>query len=197
MQTPKWKLFTALWVYSILCWVMPYVFQQLKNFDVTNAFTGYPWNFSPVYAVSLFGGAYLANRKLAIVMPAAAYLVANLLILAITGRADWASVPEIWLNYALYALFAVFGFGISQPSESPLLKALGRGLAASLVFFLVSNFACFLMSYPHTLAGLADCYYMALPFFGPALASTLFFTAMLFSPIGVRLATQEAVVNQA
>jgi hypothetical protein len=103
---------------------------------------------------------------------------------AITGRADWASIPEIWANYALFLAIPAFGFGLSR-STSPLVPALWRGLAASFAFFVASNFVCFLASYPKTLAGLGQCYYMAIPFYGPTLASTLFFTMLLFSPLGV------------
>jgi hypothetical protein len=194
MQTPKWKLFAALWAYTLFCWVFPYVLHRGNGFDVTDAFSGYPWNFSPFYAVSLFGGAYLANRWLACLWPAAAYLVANLSIWAISGRPDWAFLPEIWANYALFALFPVFGFGLEN-RNAPLVPALGRGLSASLAYFVASNFVCFLFSYPLTFGGLVDCYFMALPFYGPTLASTLLFTGLLFSPIGVRVAEQTAVAS--
>lgn len=193
MHTPKWKLFGALWAYTIACWIFPYIVHRITAFDVTTVTTGYPWNFSPFYAVALFGGAYLANRKLAILWPTLAYAVVNLSILVLTGHREWAMIPEVWLNYGLLAMFPLFGFGLDRTSGSPLGPALWRGFAASFTFFLLSNFGAFMFSYPKTIDGLVTCYYMALPFYGPTAASTLLFTLMLFSPIGVR-ATQPVPV---
>jgi len=194
MQTPKWKLFAALWAYTLFCWVFPYMLHRGNGFDVTDAFSGYPWNFSPFYAVSLFGGAYFGRRWLACLWPVAAYLATNLAIWAITGRADWAFIPEVWANYVLFSLIPVFGFGLGH-TTAPLIPALWRGFSASLMFFLASNFVCFLASYPQTFAGLIDCYYMALPFYGPTVASTMFFTLLLFNSIGVRMAEQVIVAR--
>jgi hypothetical protein len=191
MRTPNWKLFTALWVYTAFCVVFPYVLHRGNGFDVTDPFSGYPWNFSPFYAVSLFGGAYLCrnagNRALAFLIPPAAYLVFNLLILAITGRTEWATDPSITANYALFALLPAFGLGLNRASGSPLVPALFRAFSASLFFFVASNLVMFFATnwYPHTLNGLASCFFLALPFFGPTLASTMLFTLLLFSPIGV------------
>jgi hypothetical protein len=193
MHTPKWKLFAVLWAYTIACWVFPYVLHRITAFDVTTVATGYPWNFSPFYAVSLFGGAYLSNRLLACVSPVVIYAVVNLAILVLTGHSEWASHPDIWFNYALLAMFPIFGFGLERKDGPPLVPALWRGFAASVTFFFVSNFGSFLTGYPRTIEGLADCYIRALPFFGPALASTMLFALVLFSPIGVRATEPVAV----
>ena len=39
-----------------------------------------PWNFSPLLAVALFGGACFSNRRLALMVPLAIMLVADLII---------------------------------------------------------------------------------------------------------------------
>jgi hypothetical protein len=192
MHAPKWKLFSALWVVTVVLWILPYVIQRFGGLDVKNAFTGYPWNFSPFYAVSLFGGAFLANRGLAIALPAVIYALLNLLLTAISGKPSWATEPEVWFNYACLMLFPVFGLGL-QKYESPFGPALGRSFAAAVAFFVLSNLPVYFVSYPRTLAGLVDCYYMALPFFPATLGSALFFTCVLFSPVGVKMATQPAV----
>jgi hypothetical protein len=195
MHTPKWKLFAALWTLTIVCRLFPYVLHRMTGFDVTTVTTGFPWNFSPLYAVSLFGGAYLSSRLLACAWPVVAYAAVNLGILLLTDQMEWASKPEIWFNYLMFALFPVFGFGLDRKEGSPLIPALWRGFSASLAFFVASNFAAFLVSYPKSVSGLIDCYYQALPFYGPTLASTLLFTLVLFSPIGVR-ATQPVPVYE-
>jgi len=189
MHAPKWKLFTALWIATVALWILPYVIERFGNLDVKDAFTGYPWNFSPFYAVSLFGGAYLANRFVAIVLPVAAYAAMNLVLVSISGKPSWATEPEVWFNYACLAMFPIFGLGL-QKSDAPLGPALGRSFAASIVFFLLSNLAVYFVAYPRTLAGLVDCYFMALPFFPATVGSAVFFTAVLFSTFAPKMATQ-------
>ena len=58
----------------------------------------------------------------------------------------------------------------------------GAALAMSVGFFLLSNFAVWLVwnMYPHTLDGLAACYAAALPFFGTTLAGDALYTGLLF-----------------
>jgi hypothetical protein len=187
MPAPKWKLFSVLWAVSIALWILPYVVQRFGSLDVKNAFSGYPWNFSPFYAVGLFGGAFLANRGVAMAAPVAVYAVMNVALAIISGRPSWATAPEVWFNYALFAIFPIFGFGLDR-CASPLRPALVRSFAASVTWFLLSNLPVYFISYPRTAAGLADCYVSALPFFPATLGSALFFTGLLFSPVGVELA---------
>ena len=54
-------------------------------------------------------------------------------------------------------------------------------LAASTLFFLLSNFGVWLAGwYPMTGAGLLSCYAYAIPFFGYTVAGDLLFTVLLF-----------------
>jgi hypothetical protein len=48
------------------------------------------------------------------------------------------------------------------------------------VFFVVSNFSVWLVSYPLTIAGLIECYTLALPFYGAALVGDSLYAAILF-----------------
>jgi hypothetical protein len=54
--------------------------------------------------------------------------------------------------------------------------------AGSLQFFLLTNFAWLTASsmYPHTLAGVIQCYAAAIPFYGRTLASDLLYSGALF-----------------
>jgi hypothetical protein len=66
-------------------------------------------------------------------------------------------------------------------TENPL--KIGAGvMAGSLQFFLLTNFAWLAGSslYPHTLAGVMQCYVAAIPFYGRTLASDLIYSAALF-----------------
>ena len=61
-------------------------------------------------------------------------------------------------------------------------RLIGGSLAASVLFFLVSNFGVWLNSvtYPKTIAGLLGCYEMAIPFFQNTMFGDLFFVGVLF-----------------
>ena len=62
------------------------------------------------------------------------------------------------------------------------MRVVSASLAASVSFFAVSNFAVWALwnMYPKTLAGLAECYTMAIPFFRNTVASDLLFTGAFF-----------------
>jgi hypothetical protein len=59
---------------------------------------------------------------------------------------------------------------------------LGCAAGASLAFFLITNFATWWVSgiYPHTAAGLLNCYLLALPFFRFTLAGDAAFAVVFF-----------------
>ena len=59
-------------------------------------------------------------------------------------------------------------------------------VGGSVLFYLMTNFGVWALGdgehalYPHTVDGLIDCYWMALPFFRNALAGDVAWTAILF-----------------
>ena len=66
-------------------------------------------------------------------------------------------------------------------------------------FFLVSNFATWLFQnmYPKTLAGLVQCYTLAIPFFRGTFASDLIYTPILFSvPYALSLLEKKAAESR-
>lgn len=130
-----------------------------------------PPNFSPVEAVALFGGAYFADRRLALLVPLAAMALADLVI-GVHGL--------LWLVYACIALSTVLGFGL-RGKVGPA-RVVAYGVLGSTLFFLVTNFGVWLGAsmYPPTLAGLVECYLAGVPFFKNTLAGTMFYSALLF-----------------
>lgn len=131
----------------------------------------HPPNFAPIGAMALFGGAMLGKRWLAFAAPFGALLLSD----AILGFHS-----TMWATYLGFGLIVALGMvALKQRSA---LRVAGASLAASAIFFAISNFAVWLGSvfYPQTLAGLAACYAAAIPFFGNTVAGDLFFSAMLF-----------------
>jgi hypothetical protein len=69
-------------------------------------------------------------------------------------------------------------------------------LLGSIQFFILTNLACWWLSYPHTGAGLTACYVAAIPFFHNTLLGDAVFVTILFGALALveRLfpATREA-----
>ena len=130
-----------------------------------------PPNFSPVEAVALFGGAYFADRRLALLTPLVAMALSDLII----GFHNL-----LWLVYACVALSTILGFGL-RGKVGPV-RVAAYGVIGSTLFFIVTNFGVWLGSsmYPQTWAGLMECYVAGIPFYKNTLVSTLFYSALLF-----------------
>jgi hypothetical protein len=137
----------------------------------------HPPNFVPVGAVSLYSGARLRSWQ--------AYLI-PLLILAVTDpilgpifgfRAFSALTPFVYLSFVISVWI-----GRHLRDTERVWRVGGATVLGSLQFFLVTNFGVWATGhwYPHTLAGLTECYFLAIPFFGLTLASDLAYVAVFF-----------------
>jgi hypothetical protein len=155
---PRAILATLLIILGVVCRVAPH-----------------PWNFAPVGAIALFGGATFASRRAAILVPLIAMFLGDLVV------GLHSLMPVI---YATYALIAILGMALRERRNSPLFIA-GAATLSAVVFFVVTNFADWLAFYPRTWAGLVTCYLNAIPFFDRTLVSDLLFSAILFGVYAV------------
>lgn len=147
----------------------------------------HPWNFSPVEAIALFGGAYFASRALAIAVPLAAMVAADALLAGLHGGtyATYLGSASFWLVYACIALSSVLGFGLRGKVNG--MRVLRYSLAGSVLFFAFTNFGAWLGSpmYPQDASGLLAAFIAGIPFFQGTLMGTLFFSAVLFGGFGL------------
>ena len=134
------------------------------------AMAGIP-NVSPITALALFSGAYLADRKLALLVPLVAMLIGDLMI----GFHDM-----MFFVYAAFILISLIGIFISTRICGHIVIA--ASLVSSVLFFLVTNFGVWMVSglYPLTFEGLLACYTAAIPFFQLTLLGDLFFVGVIF-----------------
>lgn len=150
--------------------------------------TLYPWNFSPILPLCLFGAACYASRSAAFLAPLAIYLAGDLGIWLLTGRTDWAFYGEQPVLYLSVALVVACGLFLRRQRSWPRIAA--AGLGSAIVFFVVSNFGVWALGdgvrYPLNMAGLVDCYVQAIPFFRNTLLSMALFLPLLFSPLALR-----------
>lgn len=129
----------------------------------------HPANVSPIAAIALFSGAMFADKRLAFAVPIAAMMLSD----AIIGFHDLALV--------VYLSFAVCVFiGWLLIKKSSVKNVIMASLAASVAFFILTNFAYWIMYYPNTFEGLIACYSAALPFFRNALIGDLAYSGVIF-----------------
>jgi hypothetical protein len=138
----------------------------------------HPPNVTPIAAMALFGGAYLANRKLAFALPLLAMLLSDLVLgITIYGKVLLVSQPVVYL-----CLIATVAIGsLIRPRKSWWNIAVAS-LVSSVLFYLVTNFAvwAFESLYPRNWSGLIACYTAAIPFFRNSMAGDLCFAVILF-----------------
>lgn len=133
----------------------------------------HPPNFTPIAAMALFGGCHFASKPSAFGVPLAAMFLSDLLL----GYGFHAVLPFVYGSFALTVCLGL----LIRPRRTPLTIG-GVTLAASVSFFLVTNFGVWVQGhlYPRTLEGVVACYIAAIPFFRNTLAGDAFYTLALF-----------------
>ncbi len=184
---PRMKFLLSLVGFTIILRLLPYALTTYDvKLDSTTIF--YPWNFSPLMAVGLYSGAFIADRRWKFGLPLLTLFVSDLGIWAVTGQFSWAFQSDRWSAYLCYFATVVMGQGLNRQAwPTRAFAALGRGILAETLFFIVTNFVYFWIQteYPHSLAGLIACYVAAIPFAGRSFVSTAFYSVLLFSPLAV------------
>src|SRR4029079_3640851 len=66
-----------------------------------------PWNFTPVGAMCLFGGAYFVRKWQAFAAPLVGLLLSDLILAATVYGFD--SLQYVWMSYVLFALTVAIG----------------------------------------------------------------------------------------
>ncbi len=154
---------------------MPYLFVLAA---VILRLIPHPWNLTPMGAMFLFSGAAFARRRDALLVPLAALLLSDVIVTPVLhGRQfPWFS-PFTWAGFLLVGLI-----GWTLRGRSNVARVAGASLAGSVAFYVVSNFGVWIQwgMYPLTLAGLAECYAAALPFFRNTVLGDLGYAAVLF-----------------
>lgn len=120
----------------------------------------HPPNFAPVTAVSIYCGARFGAH--CAVVPIIAMLMSDMVI------GFHSLVPVV---YSLMILNAYIGTKL-HPSTAV--------ITGSLLFFIITNFAMWLVYYDYTFTSLAECYALALPFYKYSLLGDVVYSMILF-----------------
>lgn len=128
-------------------------------------------NMTPVTAILFAGASYLGLRW-SLPLALGTMLISDLFI----GLYDWQIMVAV---YGSFLLIAALG-AIFSRAEGIWHKG-GILLGASTLFFIITNFAVWAFSplYPHTFAGLAESYFLGLPFWRNMLLGDVVYTSAL------------------
>ena len=146
-----------------------------------------PYGFAPQWAMALFAGAIIRDKKWAFIIPVLSMFISDLLyqVLYIGGIS---AIPGFyegqWQNYILFTLLVFVGFAIKKLN---LFQIVAASLAAPTIYFLISNFLVWAsnssirgLDRPKTFDGLMLCYADGIPFFRMSILGTLVFSAVMF-----------------
>ena len=141
-------------------------------------------NFSPLGAIGLFGAAYFAKKWQAFLIPIAATWLSDLFINNVIyaqyyPKFTWFYQGFYW-QYGSYLLIALAGIFVFRKIN--LQRVIAGALTSTAIFFLVSNFGCWIGSttYPQNFGGLMTCYAAGIPFLKGTLFGDLFYSGALF-----------------
>jgi len=132
-------------------------------------------NFTPIAAIALFGGTFLKRKDLAFLVPVAAMLLSDLII------GFHSTMLPVYLSF-----IAIVAFGLILQKRLTVINTLSASLGASVLFYLVTNFASWtsgLMPYPMNAAGLMQSYIAGLPFLFNGILGDLFYTSVLLGTV--------------
>ncbi len=124
----------------------------------------HPPNVAPITALALFSGASFRNKWFSIVFPLISMILSDIVL-------GFSSI-SLWV-YSAFILITMFSWITKELKWTSV-------LISSFIFFIVSNFGVWVLSYPHTIEGLITCYTMAIPFFGYSILGDMAWSLIIF-----------------
>ena len=132
----------------------------------------HPPNFTPIIAVAIMSGYLFRNIYLSLAILSISMFLADVFI---------GFYNNMLFTYLSLFLIAFVFFKIGKKIDFK--NFFIYGFIGSLIFFIVSNFGVWILgspgvndiAYEKTLAGLVECYILAIPFFPNTLLSTIIF----------------------
>lgn len=148
---------------------------------VTLRFVPHPPNMAPVAALALFAGCYLSGG-VGLILALGAMAISDVI-------GHWFNVPSMGFYTRSTMLTVYLSLGLTAGVGTLLRGRVSAAtvpvasLAGTLIFFVATNFACWLdpmMGYAPTLEGLTSCYVNAIPFARYTWLGDLFYSSSLF-----------------
>lgn len=164
--------------------LIPFLFLMIVLAALYRVIPFRPFGFAPQYAMALFAGAVIKDKKWAFALPILSMFISDCLyqLLFIYGLSPiWGFYSGQLTNYVLFAGLTSIGFLMKKINVKNIVL---YSAIVCVVFFLVSNFLVWTgnggYARPHTFSGLMLCYIDGLPFLQWSFISTLVFSGVLF-----------------
>lgn len=167
MNSKKFSIITGFIFLAVLSRILPH-----------------PYNFTPIGAVALFGAAYFTDKKWALIIPLLAMWVSDLVLNNIFYREffDGFTLLSSGMIPVYGSLIVIALLGLKTLKKVTFLRVFSSALAASVIFFFVTNLAVWYGDpiYPLSFEGLIACFTAAIPFFHNTVAGDLVYCSVLF-----------------
>lgn len=156
------------------------VFTLLVAIAVVGRWGQPEWAFTPMAAVGLLAGYWFRSPWIAALAPMTAMAASDLALASYDSALVQATV------YGALGASALLGRVLRRPIDGTATALTRLGfcvVAPSALFFITTNFAVWISSgrYAKTVAGLAECYTAALPFYRQMLAGDVLYAAVLLT----------------
>lgn len=148
------------------------------------AIPGRPWGFAPQFAMAVFSGAVIKDKRFAFAFPILSLLISDLFyqILFLAGIFE---IPGFYngmvSNYLLFGALTIVGFFTNAEKIASIAKST---VTAPTFFFIVSNLTVWMgnggYQRPKNFTGLIQTYVDGLPFYANSIIATVVFGAILF-----------------
>ncbi len=128
----------------------------------------HPPNFTPIIATAIFGPIFLNNKVYGALIVLISMFISDLII--------------SFHSYQFVIYITLLAISYFTPKKQRKVMFFGFVVISCIWFFLITNFAVWLMSETYTkdLGGLFSCYFLAIPFFKNSLISTIIFTSIFW-----------------
>ena len=145
----------------------------------------HPYNFTPLIGMTLLSGFLFKNRLLAMIIPLLSFWLSDIFInnYIYSGYYNGFTIFQSGMFWTYGSVLAISLIGSKFLSSSKISKVCLASLSGSTIFFIISNLGVWFSSamYAKSLAGLIQCYTLALPFYGSSLIGDLIYSSIFFS----------------
>ena len=141
----------------------------------------HPLNFSPIGAMALFGGCYIADKRMALLLPLSTMLFSDIMLQLINGTGFH---PTILWVYGAFAIITCIGFLLRGREQRQTIMV--ASLVGSILFFIITNFGQWATGYYGFGSGsLTTSFVQAIPFFRGTVMGDLFYNLLLFGSYAI------------
>lgn len=153
------------------------------------AIPGRPWGFAPQYALALFGGAVIRDKRWAFALPLVSMFLSDVLY-QVLFYYNLTPIQGFYsdqlVNYALFAGLTLIAFTLKRIT---VLRIVGYSILLPTVYYLAVDFLYWLtggrdvvtqLPLTRDFRGLMQAYIQGWPFYRGYVLGTLFFSAVLF-----------------